>query len=229
MSTTTADKILSQLLRQFFHLLYHQFAWCYDIVAWVVSFGQWDLWIAEVLPYLNGPRILELGYGTGHLQTALQQKYEFAAGIDASFDMARISRSRLRRLGYRNTAAVGYAHALPFGDASFSQVVATFPTDYIFDRVALSEIDRILIPQGDLVILPFAWITGTRWYERWMARLFRFTHQSPEYDDRIAAPLMDAGFHTRLIVVNLDSSSLLIIKASKAFEDDQTRNNNASS
>ncbi|NIV35557.1 MAG: class I SAM-dependent methyltransferase, partial [Anaerolineae bacterium] len=37
-------------LRLFFRLLYNQCAWVYDLVAWVVSLGQWNAWGRTAIP-----------------------------------------------------------------------------------------------------------------------------------------------------------------------------------
>jgi ubiquinone/menaquinone biosynthesis C-methylase UbiE len=62
--------IIQRFMRVFFHLLYHPFAFTYDLVAAVVSFGHWKDWGMTVLPFIEGTRILELGHGPGHLQRA---------------------------------------------------------------------------------------------------------------------------------------------------------------
>jgi ubiquinone/menaquinone biosynthesis C-methylase UbiE len=49
------------------------FAWSYDLVAAVVSLGQWNHWVGSVLPYLPGVNILEIGHGPGHLQRLLKR------------------------------------------------------------------------------------------------------------------------------------------------------------
>src|SRR5687767_6312726 len=36
--------LMRRFMRVFFHLLYHPFAFTYDLVAAVVSFGQWKNW-----------------------------------------------------------------------------------------------------------------------------------------------------------------------------------------
>ncbi len=65
-------RLLQSLLRFFFSLLYHQFAWTYDLVSATVSLGHWQEWVRASLPYLHG-RTLEIGYGPGHLQTYLHE------------------------------------------------------------------------------------------------------------------------------------------------------------
>ena len=60
-------RLIFSLLRPVYYLLYHHFAWTYDLVADIVSLGQWKDWVRTALPYLDGC-VLELGYGPGHLQ-----------------------------------------------------------------------------------------------------------------------------------------------------------------
>ena len=40
-------KLIAHLLRIFFHLLYHPFAWTYDFIAWAVSLGRWKDWVKK--------------------------------------------------------------------------------------------------------------------------------------------------------------------------------------
>lgn len=44
--------LIRTFMRVFFHLLYHPFAFTYDLVAAVVSFGQWKNWGQSILPLL---------------------------------------------------------------------------------------------------------------------------------------------------------------------------------
>jgi ubiquinone/menaquinone biosynthesis C-methylase UbiE len=82
------------LLRPIYYLLYHQFAWAYDFVASLVSLGQWRDWVRTALPHLNG-RVLELGFGPGHLQVEMQKRGLIPFGVDESRFMARQASQRL--------------------------------------------------------------------------------------------------------------------------------------
>jgi len=210
-----AARLTSRVLPLFFRLLYHEFAWSYDLVAATVSLGMWKRWVYSALPYLPGPRVLELGHGPGHLQAALAHREVFAAGLDESRQMGRQARARLRRLGYPQRLLNGYAQRLPFTANTFHQVAATFPSDYIVQPDTLAEIRRVLLPGGELVVLPFAWHTGQGALHRLAAGLFRITGEAPDWDQAFVEPFRRAGFQTRLEWHTLPNSRLVILRARK--------------
>lgn len=204
------------LLRPLYYLLYHQFAWTYDIVAAVVSLGRWQEWIHIARPYLHG-RILEIGYGPGHFQQSLVENGLPAFGLDESRQMAYQARRRLRKQASISRLSVGYAQFLPFTVECFDTVVATFPAEFIFDPRTLIEIRRVLVPSGRLIILPMAWITGKRPLERLAACLFRVTGEVPGKPGPIATALKDRfanlGFEVHSEIVELIGSQVLVIVA----------------
>ncbi len=211
--------ILRFFLRPFFHLLYHQFAWTYDIVASTVSLGHWNEWLLGVLPYVQGRRVLEIGHGPGHLQLALHQKGYQAYGLDESRFMGQQASRRLKAGHFPLRLVRGYAQELPWTSAAFDCILSTFPTEYIFDPKALLEIHRVLAPEGRLVILPLAWITGSRPMEKLAAWLFRITGQAPGEPGQLAPGVVklfnQAGFDVREKAVRQGPGTLLFVLASK--------------
>jgi len=119
-------------------------AWSYDLVAWSVSFGQWAAWRRLALLFLQPGPILELAYGTGGLFADMLDAGHQAVGIDFSPYMARLAKRRLQRQNMSIPLNRAKAQALPFASNSFSNVVATFPTNYIFDDKTLAEVYRVL-------------------------------------------------------------------------------------
>lgn len=211
-------RILFWSLRVFFYLLYHPMAWTYDWVAAAVSLGQWKSWVLSALPYLQGPRILELGHGPGHLQKALWEKGQtglFVVGLDASSQMGRLAHHNLESRGNRPKLVNGRAQYLPFEDGAFENVVATFPTEYIFDPSTMSEIRRVLVPGGRLVLLTSAVLVGKRRSEQTAAWLFKVTGQSTPWEQRLINPLRQIGFLVSLDEVRLPSSVLMMLLGEK--------------
>lgn len=207
--------LLARFLRFFFRLLYQPFAWTYDFVAAVVSLGHWRDWVMSVLPYLPGGRVLELGFGPGHLQAALSSRGVAAFGVDASPQMASLTRSRLRKLDFTARITTGYAQSLPFPNSTFHQIVATFPPEFILAPETLREALRVLCPGGEFVVLPSAWITGKRPLEKAAAQLFRITGQAPTWDNRFLKYFTAAGFETHSEEITEASWKLLVIRARK--------------
>src|SRR4030042_2694842 len=126
-------RILVTLLLKSFKLLYHQFAWTYDWVAYAVSLGAWQNWVQSVLPSLDVQPTLEIGFGPGHLQVSLQRKGIRAIGIDESHPMARLAQRRMIKSGVQPNLVRGNALSLPFKNEYFHQVVMTFPPEFLFN------------------------------------------------------------------------------------------------
>jgi len=206
--------LLSRLLRFFFHWLYQPLAFAYDLVAAAVSFGRWNDWVHSVMPFVQGRRILELGHGPGHLLPTLREGSRQVIGLDESSQMGRLAAQRLRSRGIGPSGLVrGVSQLLPFAPASFDTIVSTFPSEYIFDGRTLNEVRRVLSPQGRLVILPAAWPRV-----RLLAWLFKVTGEAPSVglealEERILPPFMKAGFRVESRVVQLPSSTVLLLLA----------------
>lgn len=204
--------IIERFMRFFFNLLYHPFAFTYDLVAWVVSFGKWQDWVFSVIPHLQGTRILELGHGPGHLQRLLLNRGMFAVAIDESTQMGRIAK---RRLGTAHKLTRGITQSLPYPSGCFDCVVSTFPTEYIYDPHTLAEVKRVLRNGGRLVVLPLTYPKSG--FLQW---LYKVTRESPAAFDnaikeRLLKPFQKAGFIVEMEIVELKSSRLIILLAEK--------------
>lgn len=228
---------MKPLLRFFFKLLYHQFAFAYDLVAATVSVGRWKDWVSSILPFMEGTRILEIGFGPGHLQRLLLSRGLIAVGIDESSQMARLARRNLGRTptsgntapSYSTSLQLAYAQSnltrglaqqLPFRDGSFDSIVATFPAEYITEPETLLEVKRCLSDGGRFIVLPVAMQMGRGVLERAMSLLFRVTRQTPidpieVVKGKLTAPFAGSGFEVEVRELQVGSSLLLVILAKK--------------
>jgi ubiquinone/menaquinone biosynthesis C-methylase UbiE len=222
--TSASPPLLSSFLKFFFQLLYHQFAWAYDLVAWIVSAGEWQNWVLTILDDFKIGRVLELGFGPGHLQAALHKRGNLPFGIDVSEQMAGLAYKRLVRSGFFPFLVCGYAQSLPFKDSCFDHLIATFPTNYIMDPLTLSESYRVLKPGGIFIVLPLARPTGNSVVSCILGWLFRITGQASEQSSEgvldelrsvYSDPFSQTGFTTSFTYRKVNSGELWIILAKK--------------
>jgi SAM-dependent methyltransferase len=224
--------LMRSLLRYFFYLLYHPFAFTYDLVAATVSLGRWKDWVLSVIPFIQGTRVLEIGHGPGHLQRVLLSQNLFAVGIDESAPMGRLAKRNLQsQPSKQDHCKIDYAkiklirsigQRLPFPNGSFDSLVATFPADYIFDPTTLEEAWHVLVPGGRFIILPGASILGRSFMDRVMALLFRITGETPPdlsqaIHERSRESLAKTGFHVEFHELEIRSSVVLILVATKSI------------
>jgi ubiquinone/menaquinone biosynthesis C-methylase UbiE len=215
-----AASVLSFFLRIAFHLLYHQLAFTYDLVAWIVSAGEWADWRRCVLPYLPSGPVLEIAHGTGTLSLDMADAGDAVTAVDLSPAMGKIAagkkRKWLKQSMRRTTDGPSLVRAdvrcLPFRGGSFASATATFPADFLFQAETIIEVHRALAPGGRWIILPAA-------FPEWIAkRIFR--DEKPELSvpiwHAIVEPLETRGFRVRTEVVHRPRSRVMLILAEKA-------------
>lgn len=209
------NRVLAAALKIFFKLLYHQLAWAYDGVAWVVSLGAWQQWTRSVMPYVKGSKVLEIGFGPGHLLAELAQEGLVTFGLDESGQMTRLAQRNLSRKSVSAHLLRGKAETIPFANESIQQVVLTFPAEYILNPLTLREIHRVLINGGSVHIVPFAWITGRSPMHRLAAWVNRITGEAPPWNESILEPLEKAGFKASWEMKDFRTSKAMLIHLDK--------------
>jgi ubiquinone/menaquinone biosynthesis C-methylase UbiE len=153
--------------------LYHEAVWAYDLAAWLVSLGRWADWRRQVLDFAVGERLLELGFGTGHLLVEAAARGFEVWGADPSREMQRVAGRRIRAHRSDARRALARAQALPFADRTFDTIIATFPTSYIVHPATFHEVRRLLRgDDGRFVVTGVGFRTDNAFVRSLMRRLF---------------------------------------------------------
>jgi SAM-dependent methyltransferase len=203
----------TRFLRFAFHLLYYQLAWTYDLVAWLVSFGDWAAWRRAAALFLREGSSLELAYGTGGLMADLTARGLPLVGLDLSPSMARLARRRLVGRGLPLRLVRGRAQALPFPDGAFANVVATFPTDFILVSQTMDAVVRVLQPEGRLIIVAEGRLRGPGLLRRFVEWLYGITGQRDIPMGAALERLGAAGFDARWEEATVEGATALLLVA----------------
>lgn len=138
--------------------------------------------------------------------------------------MSGLAFKRIMKCGFNPLLVYGYAQFLPFSNASFDHVFASFPTNYILDPLSLAEAYRVLKLGGKLTVLPLARPAGNSVALRLLRLLFRITGQAPgQTNDKVLEglktvyldPFNQAGFITSYSFHRDSSSEIWLIHAIK--------------
>ena len=106
----------------------------------------------------NGKRVLDVGCGPGNLLVAISADIpELLVGVDVDAIFLRVGRTEIEKLIEKSAMTPALLRAalptLPFADASFDLVTCFLVMPHVpDDRVALTELARVLKPGGTLTI-----------------------------------------------------------------------------
>lgn len=136
----------------------------YDRLNHLLSFNIDKIWrrkTAKAVSNFYPQTILDLATGTADLAIELAKRHPQAhiIGIDLSEKMLDIGRDKVAKQGLENQIELhlGDAALLPFEDNSFDAVTVAFGVRNFEDlEEGLSEIHRVLRPQGHAFILEFS-------------------------------------------------------------------------
>jgi len=207
---------VTKILKFAFFLFYNHFAFTYEWVAGLVSFGRWGRWRQCAVQVLQVGKTLELAFGTGVLFSQLGQAKIPVFGIDLSPFMVRLTARRLKRLSQVPTIARADARAIPFPTETFSNIIATFPTEYIFNPRTLANIHRLLRPTGQLVIVMQGDLLGFGVLSTFVEGLYRVTGQRAIAENTVSATLTAANFNVRWERLRFQGASAQVLIAQKS-------------
>jgi len=132
---------------------YAIFSKYYDL--FMAFFPLWKIWLKKTLPFIEGPNVLEVSFGTGYLMTNYAQNYH-VHGIDYSNEMIQITRRKLEKKGLSASISRGNVEDLPYSNDTFDTVINTMAfTGYPNGEQALGEMKRVLKKSGRLLLLDF--------------------------------------------------------------------------
>jgi ubiquinone/menaquinone biosynthesis C-methylase UbiE len=198
-----------------FRLLYNELAWLYDPISWIFSLGRWRRWQNSIWPYLPASgRVLEVGFGPGHLQVDLAKAGYAPIGIDLSPAMHRQARRRLQKLRFDVRLCRARAECLPFASQAFDAVVLTFPTAFVYDPDWLQELKRVLKRSGCAIVVEMASFDRPTPGSRLLEWLYRITGQRGPAPDLVGL-LATVGLGARRETVAINGTSVSLIVAGK--------------
>jgi len=134
-----------------FDSFYTRFAGMYDLLVKLLP--VWKNWLKRTLPHIRGPRVLEVSFGTGYLLTQYAGQFQ-AFGIDYNKNMTQTAKRNLQRNGLTANLQQADVVNLPYINHSFNTLVNTMAfSGYPDAKDALAEMERVLKPEGKLVII----------------------------------------------------------------------------
>lgn len=204
-----------RLLRCGFHLLYNQLAFSYDLVAYLVSFGQWAAWRRNVIPYLVEGPTLDLAFGTGGLLADLRARGQDPVGIDLSPYMGKMARRRLRPQATLPGLVQGSAQQLPFVNQAFANVIATFPAEFILSVETVLGVARVLQPGGRFLIVVKGCLKGPRGLQQLVGWAYQVTGQTSWHEESLTKCLNECGFQVDWIPASSEGAASLLVIASQ--------------
>jgi len=113
-------------------------------------FGPWR---RQMWAMVRGPRVLEVGVGTGRNMDYWPEGVQMTA-VDLTPGMLVFARQHAQTLGIAADLRLGDIQALDFPDKSFDTIVGTCVFCSVPDPVmGLSELERVLRPGGEVLLL----------------------------------------------------------------------------
>jgi len=135
----------------------------------------WKTWLGRALPHIEGPRVLEVSFGTGYLLARMAGRVE-AHGVDYNRKMAETAAGSVRRSGHSAALVQANVERLPYRDDTFDSLVNTMAfSGYPDGRKALSEMTRVLRPGGKMVLIDIGFPANRNWFGTQLAEFWKLS------------------------------------------------------
>lgn len=132
---------------------YNRISRVYDFMEKVMETGRFRNWRQQLMSYVKGPAVLEVGVGTGASFPYYPEGVRVTA-IDFSPGMLARARAKAERLGISVQLELMDVQQLAFADNSFDNVITSCVFCSVPDALrGLKEIHRVLKPTGELLMI----------------------------------------------------------------------------
>jgi ubiquinone/menaquinone biosynthesis C-methylase UbiE len=153
-----------------YNATYTKIAKGYDLFVKVLPI--WRNWIMKAIPHIEGPRVLEVSFGTGYLLSQYADRFD-TYGIDFNEKMVLIAKENLNKKGYKANLIQGNVESLPYETDSFDCLVNTMAfTGYPNAHKSMSELYRVLKPGGKLVMVDINYPKNGNIFGKMMTRFW---------------------------------------------------------
>jgi ubiquinone/menaquinone biosynthesis C-methylase UbiE len=155
----------------------HKFDRTYTIIARVYDLAVkllpvWKSWLKQALPHIQGPKVLEVSFGTGYLLSQYADRFE-THGIDYNEKLVSVATDNLKKKGIAANLHRGDVESLPYDDETFDCIVNTMAFTAYPDGVkAMSELHRVLKKGGRLVLIDIHYPADRSWMGMRMTRFW---------------------------------------------------------
>lgn len=131
---------------------YQRISGLYDLME-ILPEKRYDPWREKLWSFVKGPRVLEVGVGTGKNMPYYLPGMQITA-IDLTLGMLAHAQKKADKLNLDVNIILGDAQSLEFEDDSFDSVVATFVFCSVPDPIlGLKELARVAKPQGQILLM----------------------------------------------------------------------------